>query len=255
MHLIDSQAYGNRLRLIDPALKAGLSGSVLLICLIASQHLINMIAVLWLFVLGVVWARLPVRLLIGLLAAEGSFLLVSVLGILITVTSQAPSTPSLGFGSIWLTILPESFYTASGLVSRALACASALNFLALTTPIVDLIDLGRRLHIPELLLDIMTLIYRSIFSLFDSLEQMRFAQEARLGYETSQNAMRSAALIASNLLVETFRRSQRLQVALDGRCYDGTLRVLPSPRLRPWAFYGVSTLVVGSLLLCWSLLS
>jgi cobalt/nickel transport system permease protein len=154
-----------------------------------------------------------------------------------------------------MTVLPESVSAVTELVSRALACATALNFLALTTPVVDLIDLGRRLHIPELLIDMMTLIYRFVFALLDSLEQMRLAQESRLGYANSRTAMRSAALIASNLFMDTFRRSQRLQVALEGRCYEGTLRVLPSLRLRPWTFYTASVFVVASLLSAWRLFS
>lgn len=253
MHRIDTQAYGNRLRYIDPALKAGLSLSVILICLLANNHAVNATAMICLFALGVLWARLPVRLFAGLLAAEGSFLLISVAGILITFTSQTPSTPELHLGSIWLTVLPQSLHTVTGLVSRALACATALNFLALTTPVVDLIDLGRRWHISELLIDMMTLIYRFVFSLLESLEQMRLAQESRLGYTNSRTAMRSAALIASNLFIDTFRRSQKLQIALEGRCYEGGLRVLPSTRIRPWTFYALSTLIIGTMLISWSL--
>ena len=72
-----------------------------------------------------------------------------------------------------------------------------MNFLTLTTPLVDLVDLWRRWRIPALLIDLMTVIYRFIFVLIDIAGRMRMAQESRLGYNTSfYRAMNSAGLLA-----------------------------------------------------------
>jgi len=73
----------------------------------------------------------------------------------------------------------------------------------------------------------MTLIYRFIFTLLESMERMRVAQENRLGYVSFRRGLNSAAQLASRLFIETYLRSRRLQVALEGRGYAGDLRVLP----------------------------
>ena len=73
-----------------------------------------------------------------------------------------------------------------------------------------------------------------IFTLLDCLDRMIVAKEARLGFRTFRNAFRSSADIAASLFIDAYRRSQRLQIALEGRCWNGSFRVLPrdyeSPR-------------------------
>jgi cobalt/nickel transport system permease protein len=105
-----------------------------------------------------------------------------------------------------------------------------MNFVALTTPLVDVLELFRRWGMPLILVDIMVIIYRFIFVLLDSLNIMVMAQDSRLGYHTSyRRAMNSAALLGSRLFIEAFQRSRRLQIALESRGYEGgDLPVLPT---------------------------
>ncbi len=59
-----------------------------------------------------------------------------------------------------------------------------MNFMAMTTPLVDMVDLFRRVGVPVILIDVMTLMYRFIFVLLDSLDRMYVAQNSRLGYRS-----------------------------------------------------------------------
>ncbi|MBK8050041.1 MAG: hypothetical protein IPK16_24835 [Anaerolineales bacterium] len=81
---------------------------------------------------------------------------------------------------------------------------------------------------PEFLIDVMTVMYRFVFVLLETLGRIATAQDSRLGYVNRRRAMNSAALLGSQLFVTTFRRSQRLQTALDSRGYNNSLRVLPA---------------------------
>jgi cobalt/nickel transport system permease protein len=255
MHFIDQYAYTNRIRTVAPVQKAGLTVTVLLLCLLLNRPLVGLMAIVWLWALATFWAGLPGRVFGRVLLAEGIFLALSVVGVAVSVNLAPPTEPGWAWpiGPVWVSSSPAAGQTALLLATRALGCAAALNFLALTTPLVDMVDLLRRLRLPPLLIDLMTLIYRFIFVLLESLERMHTAQASRLGYVGFRRGMVSAGLLASRLLIETYQRSQRLQVALEGRGYNGQLRVLPPVYRYDPPFSAWSVGVVISLLLGWSL--
>ncbi len=215
--MIDRYAYATHIRHLDPAHKAGLSLSVLVLCLVLNRPVIGLAVIAWMWLLSLFWARHPVWLFGKILFAESAFLILSVFGVAASI-------------QIWpfqIGITRHGLDAGLLLFTRALGCAAALNFLALTTPWVDLLDLGQRLRLSPLLLDLMTLVYRFIFTLLESLERMRIAQEARLGYSGWRQGMNSAALLAAHLLVDAYRRSAQTQIALEGRGFTGALTVLP----------------------------
>lgn len=234
MHIIDQHAHHNRIRSLDPAYKVGLALTVLLLCLVLNKPLVGVIAVGWMYLLAVRLAGLGWRTFGRVVLVEGTFMILTTIGVVLSVSLTDPGDISpwaLRLGPLWLSSSPASLYQGVTLVTRALGAASAMNFLALTTPLVDMLELFRRWHMPVILVDIMVIIYRFIFVLLESLNTMYVAQDSRLGYQTSYwRAMNSAALLGSRLFIEAFQRSRRLQIALESRGYEGgDLQVLPSP--------------------------
>lgn len=226
MHLIDRHAYSNRLRLVDPAQKGGLAALAIGLCLLLDRPAVGLLTVAWMLALTTLWARVPPAAFGRALLAEGLFLLLSVAGVAVSISLGPAGPAAWRLGPLWLNTSPEALGLASRLLARALGSAAALNFLILTTPLTDLIELLRRLRVPETLIELMTLIYRAIFVLLESLERMRTAQDARLGFSSPRRAMRSAGLLGSQLFLDAYRRSRRLQVALESRGLDGPLRVI-----------------------------
>jgi cobalt/nickel transport system permease protein len=254
MDIIDRYAYSNRLRLVDPIFKVSLAALTLVLCLALSSAAVGVLAVIWMFCLAVLVARIPARIFVGVLLAESLFMALTTVGVALSVTLGDPTGLAEWVwkaGPVWISSSHERVRLAITLVARALGCASAMNFLSITTPLVDLIDAGRRLRAPSVLIDLMTIIYRYIFVLFESLGRMRTAQEGRLGYCNFRRGMSSAALLATRLFIETYQRSQRLQIALESRGYVNELRVLPLTYRRDWrlVLYGVG--IVTSLMLVW----
>jgi cobalt/nickel transport system permease protein len=250
MELIDRFAYNNRLRHVDPLYKASLAGLTLILCLALNNVAAGVLSILWMAALAVVVARIPARVFAGVLLAEGTFLALTTAGVAISVTAQDPSGVAAWAwraGPLWVSGSPAQAQLAVTLVARALGCASAMNFLSLTTPLVDLIDLARRLRVPPVLVDVMTVIYRFIFVLLESLGRMRTAQESRMGYTSFRRGMSSAALLATRLFVETYQRSQRLQTALESRGYDDDLRVLPAAFHGDWRLIASGVGIAASL--------
>lgn len=251
MRVIDRYAFGNALRQIDPAQKGGLALLAIILCLALDRPAVGILALIWMLALTTWWADVPLRVFSRVLLTEGLFLGLSVTGIILSIGGEMPETTVFAWhiGVFWLSVAPESLALATHVLTRSLGCVAALNFLILTTPLIDLIDLMRRIRLPEGLIDVMALTYRAIFVLLDSLERMATAQNARLGYATARTAMRSAALLASQLFLDAYRRSQRAQIALESRGFDGALRVLPLTYRRSPRVWQASVALTASLML------
>jgi cobalt/nickel transport system permease protein len=249
MHMIDRHAYSNRLRRVEPAQKGGLAALAIGLCLLLDRPAAGLLTVAWMLALATLWARVPPLAFGRALLAEGLFLLSSVAGVALSVGLGRGGPAAWQLGPLWLGSSPAALGLAARLLTRALGCAAALNFLILTTPLVDLIDLLRRLRVPEVLIDLMTVLYRTIFVLLESLQRMSTAQDARLGYSSPRGSLHSAATLASRLFLETYERSRRMQLALDSRGGDGPLRVLPIDYARAPRACWLGAAMAASLLL------
>ncbi|HEU4329059.1 MAG TPA: cobalt ECF transporter T component CbiQ [Roseiflexaceae bacterium] len=254
MRLLDRYAYACAIRRVDPAQKAALALLAILLCLLLDRPAVGLLAVLWMLALAALWARVPAAVFVRVLCAEAAFLALSVLGVALSAGMGVPAAVwAWRIGPLWVGSSPAALETTLRLVARALGCASALNFLILTAPMVDLIDLLRRLRVSETLIDVMMITYRAIFILLDSMGRMYAAQDARLGYRDARRALRSAALLASGLFLDAFRRSRRMQLALECRGMDGPLRVLPAQYVRdgrtPWLAAALAASLLAAALL------
>ncbi len=252
MHIIDQYAYANRIRTVEPAHKAGLALTVLALCLLLNRPLVGLLAVLWMGALVTLLAGLPARVFGRVLLAQSLFLSLATLGVAVGL-GLAPAETGWNWqvGPVWVTSSPQAVDTSVRLASRAIGAAAAMNFLALTTPLVDLVDLMRRWFLPPLLIDLVTLIYRFIFTLLESSNRIYTAQASRLGYAGPRQGWRSAGLLGSRLFIDAYHRSRRLQLALDSRGYNGVLLVLPSVYRRDKRLLKLGAAAVVSLLLGW----
>ena len=255
MHIIDRYAYANRIRQVDPAQKVALVLAVLVLCLVLNEPLVGLLAVAWMWGLVVWLAGLSGRVFGTVLLMEVLFFILTTIGVALSISLADPGLLadwSVRVGPLWFSTSRENLELASQLITRALGATAAMNFLTLTTPLVDLVDLGRRWRLPPLLIDLMTVIYRFIFVLIDAAGRIRMAQESRLGYNTSfYRAINSAGLLGSRLFIDAFQRSCRLNIALESRGFEGELRVLPAEYLFDRKTMWASLTVVVTLLLVW----
>lgn len=251
MDTIDRYAHSNAIRCLDPAQKGALALLAMGLCLLIDHLLTSLLTIGWMLALTVLWARVPARVFLRVILAQSIFLAVSSVGVAISIGigPAVPDSWALCVGSLSIGTRPAALTLAFLLIARATGCVSGLNFLILTTPLVDLIELMRRLRAPEVLIDLMTLTYRAIFVLLESFQRIRVAQDARLGYSHPRQAMRSAALLVSRLFLDTYRRSLRLQLSLESRGMEGALRVLPMTYTRTFSPWWLGLAMVFSLLL------
>lgn len=217
--LIEEAAYANRWRLVSPAAKATLAACGLVAAFVARQPAAALLVGALLTLTTTAGAGVSPRRFLRVAAAPLGFL--------------ALGCCSLAFSPVFsvdagmrLDLLPDGGQQLAGVGARSLGALAALLFLALTTPLSDLIALLRRLRAPELLLDLMVLCYRLLFVFSSAVHDTLGAQTARLGYATPRRARHSLGGLTAALTLQVWQRAHALQQAADARNNDGPLRFL-----------------------------
>ena len=218
--LTEQSAYTNRWRRVSPLAKGLFSLCGMIAAFAAGSP---RTALLIAFILGaaaVFGAGIPPLRYLRVAAPALFFLSASSLSLFI----------SLDFGRsiVDISLHPalSEFPRIAQVCCRSLACLTSLLFLALTTPLSDIISLLRRCKVPDTLLDLMTLCYRTLFVLSEAVHETITAQSARLGYATITLSLRSLGGLVANLTVQVWQRSQALHLAALARNNDGALRFL-----------------------------
>lgn len=235
--LIEESAYSNRWRRVSPSAKGLFSLFGIVAAYAATTPVTACCVALILFAVTVLGAGIPARSYLRAAAPALLFLSVSALSLAV----------SLKINGFSLNIARTEYYRVAEVCGRSLGGLAALLFLAMTTPLSDLINLLRRLRAPEVLLDIMILCYRTLFVFSEAVHETITAQSARLGYATVSLSMRSLGGLVSNITVQVWQRSQALHLAAMARNNDGPLLFLEqafgnSKRDLSLAFIGGGTL-------------
>lgn len=228
---IDTFAYSNRWRQVHP----GEKGLFMLFCLTAAlisrTPLIPLVIAGGMAVMTVVGAGIPLREYLRLALLPALFLFWSCLAL--AVSFSGGEVPLLDVPALQLTISlsRQGIGQAELALARSLGATFSLLFLALTTPVTEIMGLLRALGLPLLLVELMTITYRQIFVFLEIAGQVRAAQEARLGYASARLAMKSLAGLAGSILLRSISRARQNHQGLLARGYDSELLFL-SP-LRP----------------------
>jgi cobalt/nickel transport system permease protein len=218
--LIERCAYANRWRRVSPAAKAIFALSGLVASFAASTPMAALAVVFLLAAATWIGAGIPVGRYLRVAAPAFFFLATSCLSLAFSLGSDAQS------GALSLHLTPTGLQNVADVSARSLGALAVLLFLVLTTPLIDLIALLRRLKTPEVLLEIMVLCYRMLFVFSEAVHDTVTAQSARLGYATPRLALRSLGGLAANLTIQVWQRAYDLHIAAQARNNDGPLRFL-----------------------------
>jgi len=224
---IDSYAYSNRLKKIHPGEKSLFAMLTMAVCLTAPT-VITPLIVLALMAGGIiVKAGIPARIFLKLMLVPLSFLLISVLTIAFSIsTSPLDFWMAQTIHGLTVGIRYPDLITAVQLFLRSLGAVSCLYFLALTTPMTEIITVLHKLKVPVIITELMVLVYRFIFVFMETAITINQAQSSRLGYVSLKSSYRSLSRLFSALLGKVFVKSQELYNAMAARCYMGEIRVL-----------------------------
>lgn len=226
MMIIDKLAYSSSLRYKSPFLKSAFAVGTLFICVSARSFVISLIVLFVMGCLTVCCSRTSLSHYYKLMTAPLIFLALGTVAIAVNYTSRPMDLFSVPIGSHYLAVSKTSAVYAVRLIAVSLASVSCLYFLTLTTPMLDLLAVLRKLHCPWILIEIMMLMYRYIFVLLDMATAIMTAQNCRLGNRDGKTAIYGMGQMLSVLLARALNKASLLFDAMESRCYDGQIRVL-----------------------------
>lgn len=230
MILIDKYAYINKIADYPPIEKLLLGFITMMICVISNSFLVYITVILFMMWMIVHRAGISFSFYWKLMMLPFGFLLMSMISI--AINKVAPQTHILfGFNLFGSTfgVTAQSLYVCANLLLKALSSASCLYFIVLTTSLIDIISVLRKLKFPELFLELMSLIYRVIFILLDLSTGIYKAQSSRLGFINVKSIYRSLGFLLSALFKLSYKKTSDLFNSLDCRCYNGELKTLEKP--------------------------
>jgi cobalt/nickel transport system permease protein len=153
----------------------------------------------------------------------------------------------------WLSfsVTRESINEGAFIFFRVIGGMSALFFIALTTPMTDLFLIMRKGRMPDVVLDLAMIIYRTIFIIMDQVRQIYHAQVMRLGYSTFRESINSYATLCGSVFIASWNAGEDLIRSMDARCFDGKFAMIGEVRpveLRPFltaaVFLALSSCIV-----------
>lgn len=226
MTMLDKVSYTSKLRSTNPSLKTFLSVGTLIICVCSRSLLISAIVFLSMSVLVTVKGGIPFLQYMKYMSIPLLFLLLSTIAIPFNFSETPLDYWSIPLWGKYLTISQKGIIMAINLTATAFSCVSCLYLLILTTPIMDLLGVLKKLHFPSMLIELLLLMYRFIFVLLDVGEAILTSQKCRLGHKNIKTSITSMGKMLSVLFMNAFQKTSYLYDAMESRCYDKEIPLL-----------------------------
>ena len=209
--IIDDYAYRNKLSKVNPNMKFAIGMLLLILSLINPYNYISLlvIGIMSFVIVGI--AKIEFKDYIHFIKIPFIFLILSIIMILL---------------NLYIGVSNESIVSSTRLFFRALSCLTCIYFIMLTTPFNQLIFVFKKLHLPDIVLEISMLMYRFIFIFMEEVADIRKSQELRFGYINLKNAYNSFGLLVNMLFKRMMIRYDEMSIALDMKLYDGTFYIV-----------------------------
>ncbi len=224
---IDSYAYTSRLSKVHPGEKMFFALVTIVICLFSST-LASPLAVFFLMVsLTVLVGGTPWQTYLKILTFPATFILLTAITTGLSF-SKSPGEYLWAFElkGLYIGFAKDGLVLSSYLFIKSLAATSSLLFLALTTPMIEVVAMLKRLGLPALITELAALVYRFVFVFLETAGEIYISQASRLGYRNFRTGCVSMGKLAGRLFISAYLRSQGLYTALLARGYAGELKVL-----------------------------
>lgn len=223
---IDYYAYQSGIKHWNTGLKVFLALVTLCLTVGVDKLFVSLFVFLSMSGLTLFAGRLPVKVYLHLLLIPFTFVVFSTLVIALQFSLSPVGDWQMRLGFFYLCSTKADVITAGRVLCKAMAGVSALYMMSLSTPVSEFVMVLERLHLPRLLVELMNLIYRYIFILFDVAAQLQTAAKARLGNRNLFISCKTFAGVAGNLFILSLKKAGAYYDALLARGYDGRLEFL-----------------------------
>lgn len=249
----DFCAHSSKIIGVSPTLKILLSFFVLMICIFADNIFISLSVIVSMSYITVFKGGAGMRDYILALKIPIAFMIPAGIAAAADLSAIPCDGISLYVGFGYVNFEYDGVIEALKIMLKSTAAISAVYMTTLSTPMNEIISVLRKFHIPKLIIELMTLIYRFIFILADVYRKMRVSAEARLGYDGFIKSCRSFGNIAGNLFVVSLKKANAYYNSMLSRCYDGELLFLEEEKKAQAGQIAAAVLYSASLILIWIL--
>lgn len=236
---IDYYACISRLRQWNSGFKMHFAFVILLTCIVFDNLWMSLTVITSMGLLTVFGGGIPLKKYIRLFTIPLVFMVMSSLAIAAQFGTKPLGEWSMNLSFFYISTGQEEIKIASHIFFKALGAVSAMYMMTLSTPLGEIISVLRRIHIPDLVIELMYLIYRFIFILTDEQKKMNDAAKSRLGYIDYKTSLRTFGRIGGNLLLISLKKSGAYYDAMEARCYEGKMNFLEEEKpVKPWQIGG-----------------
>lgn len=223
---LDSYAHYNDLKDMNTFFKVIFAITTMLVSLISTSPVVPVLIALFISFLIVFQAKIPWKFYLKFLSVPFLFGLITFIFMSLFFGVGAHI---LDLGIFNLAVTEDGFNLGLLTFSRVLAGFTCMAFLALTIPMTELFSELERLKIPQIVMELAMLMYRYIFIFLDEGLNMYHAQETRLGYSSLPKSFKSMGMLGSNLFIRTWVKGEQAHIAMESRCYTGSMKTLKAP--------------------------
>ena len=221
---LEYYSYNSKINSWNPHLKFWYSMVLIVLGIILSNIYISISIVFICGFITIFLGKISLKKYIDFFKVPIIFLLISVAVININFSKNITDFYYFNVGDLYIYTTDENIKKSCILFWRALSGVSSMYMLALSTPLNEIIYVMKKARTPQIIIELMYLVYRFIFIMRDSYKSMRKSIESRLGFIDYRTSLLSFGKIISNILIISLRKSNSFYDAMESRCYRGEIR-------------------------------
>lgn len=226
IHSIDFYAYSSKMKNWNPELKVIFSIITLVICIIADNLYVSAFIVVTMGMIIIIKGGMEFHDYCAVLTIPAVFILLGSIAIAAGISKDPVGQLNINLYLFNIYFSVESILKALNVIMKAFGAISAMYMMILTTNSCEIISVFKKLHMPNIIIDLMNMIYRFIFILLDVHANMKNSAESRLGYVDFKTSCYSFGHTAGNLLIVSLKKANSYYNAMESRCYDGQMSFL-----------------------------
>ena len=221
---LEYYSYNSKINSWNPHLKFWYSMVLIVLGIILSNIYISISIVFICGFITIFLGKISLKKYIDFFKVPIIFLLISVAVININFSKNITDFYYFNIGDLYIYTTDENIKKSCILFWRALSGVSSMYMLALSTPLNEIIYVIKKVRTPQIIIELMYLVYRFIFIMRDSYKSMRKSIESRLGFRDYRTSLLSFGKIISNILIVSLRKSNSFYDSMESRDYKGEIR-------------------------------
>lgn len=226
IYSIDYYTYISGLKNINPSFKILFSIITLFLCICLNNIYTSIFIIISMGILTVYKGKISFHNYLSLLTIPLTFIVLASIPIAIGFSKQPIGEFNLNLGEFYIYSSREDIFDSVNLIFKALGAISALYTMTLSTSSSEIISSLKKIHVPKIIIELMTMIYRFIFIIMEVQIKMTNSAKSRLGYVDYRTSLKTFGNTLSNLFIVSLKKASTYYSAMESRCYDGEINFL-----------------------------